>query len=187
MWMNRPIIFCQCFFCSFQRVREKVMEGGGDGSGEVKVDVKVEAECEGGREEDPSEETVMKNVENGAADTVDTEKEDVKLQIEDDPELSRDEEEKEAKEESVGEEEKEEELKEVSVKEDKDKDKAENLDYQGLVDQLRLEFGKGQQISLASFLFTVLDHKLVIHFYLSFYKIFFVPSKVGGCCIYNVF
>ena len=163
------------------------MEGGGDGSGEVKVDMKVEAECGGGRKEDPSEETVMKNVENGAADTVDTEKEDVKLQIEDDPELSRDEEEKEAKEESVGEEEKEEELKEVSVKEDKDKDKAENLDYQGLVDQLRLEFGKGQQISLASFLFTVLDHKLVIHFYLSFYKIFFVPSKVGGCCSYNVF
>jgi len=91
----------------------------------------------------------MKKVENGAADTVDTEKEDVKLQIEDDPELSRDEEEKEAKEESVGEEEKEEELKEVSVKEDKDKDKAENLDYQGLVDQLRLEFGKGSSRSLA--------------------------------------
>ena len=141
MWMYRPIIFFRCFFAPFhfQRVREKVMEGGGDGSVEVKVDMKVEAD----RREYSSEETVMKNVENEAADTVGTEKEDVKLQIEDDPELSRDEEEKEAKEESVGEEEKEEELKEVSIEEDKDKDKAENLDYQALVDQLRLEFGKG--------------------------------------------
>ena len=153
------------------------MEGAGDG--EVKVDL-VKAEDGGGRE-DPSEENVMKKVENGEAiDRMDTGKEEVKLQIEDDPdpEASRDEEELKAKEESVGEEEKEEELKGVSVEEDKDtekdtdkdteknKDMAGNLDgsYQGLVDHLRMEFGKGQHIPLASFLFNVSDHKIELHF-----------------------
>ena len=114
------------------------MEGGLGGSGEVKVDLAEGEGFEGAVRS--AEENVVKNVESGeATDTMDTEQEDVKLQIEDDPEGGREEERKEEKEERIKE-------------EREGGEKVGNLDgdnYQGLVEQLRLEFGKGQQISHA--------------------------------------
>ena len=124
--------------------RKEVMEDAGGDFGEVKVDL-VEGEGgsvgEGGAEE---------KVEVGeATDTMDTEQKDVKLQIEDDPETGREEETKEGEKDD----------KEVEIKDDKevgikeesegDEEKVGNLDdnYQGLVEQLRLEFGKGQHVS----------------------------------------
>ena len=112
------------------------MEGGGAGSGEVKVDL-----VEDGGGGTSAEENVEEKVESGeATDTVDTEQEDVKLQIEDDPEAGREEERKEREKE------------EKEESERGGEEKVGNLDtdnYQGLVEQLRLEFGKGQKISHA--------------------------------------
>ena len=121
------------------------MEGGGAGSGEVKVDLVEDgggvtsAEEKGVRS---VEENVEEKVESGeVTDTMDTEQEDVKLQIEDDPEAGREEGRKDREKEGKKEE-----------SERGGEEKVGNLDadnYQGLVEQLRLEFGKGQKISHA--------------------------------------
>ena len=112
------------------------MEGEGAGSGEVKVDL-----VEDGGGVTSAEENVEEKVESGeVTDTMDTEQEDVKLQIEDDPEAGTEE----------GRKERENEEKEESER--GGEEKVGNLDadnYQGLVEQLRLEFGKGQKISHA--------------------------------------
>ena len=120
------------------------MEGGGNGSGEVKVDLVEDgggvtsAEEKGVRS---VEENVEEKMESGeVTDTMDTEQEDVKLQIEDDPEAGTEE----------GRKKRENEEKEESER--GGEEKVGNLDtdnYQGLVEQLRLEFGKGQKISHA--------------------------------------
>ena len=148
------------------------MEGAGDGSNEVKVDMAV-AEGSGGGEvkvdtvpeedgevkvdmvldegsdgggADLSEENEVKNVEKEAIDAKDIENEDVKLEIEDYREPIREEKEEGDKEEEG---EKGEDV--ISNKEESEKDtnKPGNLDgnYRSLVDQLRQEFGKGEQIS----------------------------------------
>lgn len=119
------------------------MEGGGAGSGEVKVDLVEDgggvtsAEEKGVRS---VEENVEEKVESGeVTDTMDTEQEDVKLQIEDDPEAGREEERKEREKE------------EKEESERGGEEKVGNLDadnYQGLVEQLRLEFGKGSSRSV---------------------------------------
>ena len=148
------------------------MEGAGDGSDQVKVDMVVAEDSGGGEvkvdmvpEEDGevkvdmvldegsdggganlSEENEVKNVEKEAIDAKDSENEDVKLEIEDYREPSREE-----KEEGDKEEEGEKGKDVISNKEESEEDtnKLGNLDgnYQGLVDQLRQEFGKGEQIS----------------------------------------
>ena len=163
-------------FSSFHvsdRERVKVMEGAGDASDQVKVDMAVAEGSGGGEvkvdmvpEEDGevkvdmvldegsdggganlSEENEVKNVEKEAIDSKDSEKEDVKLEIEDYREPSREE-----KEEGDKEEEGEKGKDVISNKEESEEDanKPGNLDgnYRGLVDQLRQEFGKGEQISL---------------------------------------
>ena len=130
----------------------------GSGGGEVKVDMVPEEDGEGkvdmvldegsdGGGANLSEENEVKNVEKEAIDAKDIENEDVKLEIEDYREPSREE-----KEEGDKEEEGEKGKDVISNKEEseEDKNKPGNLDgnYRGLVDQLRQEFGKGEQISL---------------------------------------
>ena len=135
--MSNHILVCFFSYVSErerERLREEVMEG--TGSGEVKVEMVKEDSGEGG-EGLSAKENVVENAESIA-------KEDVKLQIEDDPKAS------------MGEETKEE--KEVRISEESGEGK-ENLggNYQGLVNQLRLEFGKGQQISHSAGIIQVLN------------------------------
>ena len=112
------------------------MEGGGAGSGEVKVDL-----VEDGGGVTSAEEKGVRSVEENVEEKMESgEQEDVKLQIEDDPEAGREEERKERENE------------EKEESERGGREKVGNLDadnYQGLVEQLRLEFGKGQKISHA--------------------------------------
>ena len=112
------------------------MEGGGAGSGEVKVDL-----VEDGGGVTSAEEKGVRSVEENVEEKMESgEQEDVKLQIEDDPEAGREEERKEREKE------------EKEESERGGEEKVGNLDtdnYQGLVEQLRLEFGKGQKISHA--------------------------------------
>ena len=105
----------------------------GAGSDEVKVEM-VEGEGGGGGGGLSAEENVVENAESIA-------KEDVKLQIEDDPKPG------------MGEETKGE--NEVRISEESEEGKEGN--YQGLVNQLRLEFGKGQQISHSAGIIQVLN------------------------------
>ena len=112
------------------------MEGEGAGSGEVKVDL-----VEDGGGVTSAEEKGVRSVEENVEEKMESgEQEDVKLQIEDDPEAGREEERKEREKE------------EKEESERGGEEKVGNLDadnYQGLVEQLRLEFGKGQKISHA--------------------------------------
>ena len=113
------------------------MEGEGAGSGEVKVDL-----VENGGGVTSAEEKGVRSVEENVEEKMESgEQEDVKLQIEDDPEAGTEEGRKEREKEGEKEE-----------SERGGEEKVGNLDtdnYQGLVQQLRLEFGKGQKISHA--------------------------------------